>query len=220
MVLLVAFAAVAQEKTGLRPLAVFFMWAFVIFAVASMALLVSCFFFDKPKTIPCLLKNECEAVQPQIQRDSIREAILKEALLNNWRRHMIIALDAAPEGKFCEGNKSIAIHNITLNGILCKGLKRHGAVEVSVSGKLTADEVLSRVPTIVSLVLNGIVCTTAVDCRFTASLEKGAGVFKLTHRTYADGSGTLTILLDLTGCITADPQCAVSVTSVRVTPLG
>jgi ABC-type iron transport system FetAB permease component len=70
MVLVVVFAAVAKEKAGLRPLAVFFMWSFSVVAVASMSLLVSCFFFDEPKTIPCLLKQECPPTQPRQAGDT------------------------------------------------------------------------------------------------------------------------------------------------------
>jgi hypothetical protein len=60
MVALVVFAAVAATGPALlQPLAIFMAWAFLIVTVAAALLFVSCAFFDKPKTLPCLLQNEC-----------------------------------------------------------------------------------------------------------------------------------------------------------------
>jgi hypothetical protein len=60
MVLLIIVAALAAQRPGaIGPLALFLAWAFLVLTVCVAVLVVSCAFFDKPKTLPCLLKNQC-----------------------------------------------------------------------------------------------------------------------------------------------------------------
>jgi len=61
MVVLVAFAALSKAGSPvLRPLAMFLAWAFLLLAVAVAIPFVGCAFFDTPKTLPCLLRGECQ----------------------------------------------------------------------------------------------------------------------------------------------------------------
>ncbi len=60
MVVLVIFAALAgMRPKALRPLALCLAWAFLILAIGVASLFVSCAFFDKPKSLPCLLQGQC-----------------------------------------------------------------------------------------------------------------------------------------------------------------
>lgn len=60
MVVLVAFAFLSRSGPRvLRPLSLFLAWAFLAITVAVAVLFVGCAFFDKPKTLPCLLQGDC-----------------------------------------------------------------------------------------------------------------------------------------------------------------
>lgn len=60
MVVLVIFAVLAGLKPGaLKPLALVLAWSFLVLMVAVAVLFVSCAFFNRPKSLPCLLRNEC-----------------------------------------------------------------------------------------------------------------------------------------------------------------
>lgn len=66
MVVLVLFAALSKTSSSvLRPLSLFLAWSFLLLAIAVACLFVSCAFFDAPKSLPCLLKGDCEAPRPQ-----------------------------------------------------------------------------------------------------------------------------------------------------------
>jgi hypothetical protein len=63
MVVLVVFAALAgMGKAALQLPALFLAWASTSLTVGVAILFVSCAFFDKPKTLPCLLQNDCKAI--------------------------------------------------------------------------------------------------------------------------------------------------------------
>jgi predicted MPP superfamily phosphohydrolase len=151
-------------------------------------------------------------------RTDVSLPTLKDVVVNNWPRHMIIPLDVAPNAPFCEGKQAVPVARRTVQGVVCRGLKQRAPIEIDVRGNLRARDPMSRVPTVVSLVLNGTVCT-AVDCRFMADLAIGTRDFQMTYRTYTDGNGQMTVLLDLTGCISARPPCGISVDAVQVRPL-
>jgi PAN domain len=60
MVVLVVFAALAGMKTGaLRSPALFMAWTFLVLMVSVAGLFVSCAFFDRPKTLECLMGGKC-----------------------------------------------------------------------------------------------------------------------------------------------------------------
>ncbi|HUP48974.1 MAG TPA: hypothetical protein VNA04_09330 [Thermoanaerobaculia bacterium] len=62
MVILVIFAALSRTgSTALRPLALAMAWAFLSITVTTAVLFVSCAFFNTPKTLECLLGNNCGA---------------------------------------------------------------------------------------------------------------------------------------------------------------
>jgi len=50
------------EKAALQSPALFLAWAFTSLTVGVAILFVSCAFFDRPKTLPCLLQNDCRAL--------------------------------------------------------------------------------------------------------------------------------------------------------------
>jgi tetratricopeptide (TPR) repeat protein len=65
MVVMVVFAQLAANGPGFKILATILAWVFSLLTVGSACLLASCFFFDRPKTIPCLLDNRC-APEPRL----------------------------------------------------------------------------------------------------------------------------------------------------------
>lgn len=69
MVVLVVFAALAKiGGKAMRPLAMVLAWSFLLLTVATSGLFVACAFFDKPKSLPCLLRNEgC----PEFEREPL-----------------------------------------------------------------------------------------------------------------------------------------------------
>lgn len=139
------------------------------------------------------------------------------AIRNSWIRHWVPPLATEPDSQLCEGNRLITIAKTTLQatGIICQGLGRNGVAEVIVHGTVIATEQGSRVPTTISLFLNGYLCT-ARDCRSTVYLEGGKSSFELRHRANADEAGRLTVLLDFTGCVFAKPSCQTDVRSVSI----
>lgn len=63
MVVFVVFAALAgRGRAAPHSPALFLAWAFTSLTVIVAILFVSCAFFDKPKTLPCLLQNDCRAM--------------------------------------------------------------------------------------------------------------------------------------------------------------
>jgi hypothetical protein len=146
-------------------------------------------------------------------------SMLNEAVSANWERHVIISLQGAPESDYCQGNQIVPLYGRALVGINCGRLKSHGSVEIDINGKLTALDPMSRVPTIVSLVLNGTACTGTVDCQTKVVFKTEEAGFHITHRTYATRNGELTILLDLMGCRNASVPCVATASHVRVSQL-
>jgi len=72
MVSLVIFSALAGLGAGaLKPLALVLAWSFLVLAVGVAVLFVACAFFDEPKTLPCLLRNECPEKGPDIVGDGL-----------------------------------------------------------------------------------------------------------------------------------------------------
>lgn len=66
MTMIIVFNALAaNRRPDLRPLAAFMAWAFLALSVASSGLIASSFFFDYPKSVPCLFRTE--ACEPQLR---------------------------------------------------------------------------------------------------------------------------------------------------------
>lgn len=59
MVVLFVFSRLAETRSSLKTLTIGMAWGFTLLALGATASFVSCFFFDAPKSIPCLLKYEC-----------------------------------------------------------------------------------------------------------------------------------------------------------------
>ncbi len=59
MTVLLVFSKLSESKRELRRLSMFLAWSFTTLAVAVTVLFISCFFFDTPKSLPCLLKYQC-----------------------------------------------------------------------------------------------------------------------------------------------------------------
>lgn len=65
MVIMIIIGAIGKLKVPhLVPLALVLAWSFLVLTISVAALFVGCAFFDQPKTLPCLLKGDCEGVAP------------------------------------------------------------------------------------------------------------------------------------------------------------
>ncbi len=63
MVIFVVFAALASRgRVAPHSPALVVAWAYACLTVGVAVLFVSCAFFDKPKTLPCLLQNDCRTM--------------------------------------------------------------------------------------------------------------------------------------------------------------
>ena len=73
MVVLVIFAALAKAKTrALQPLALVLAWSFLAVTVSVTLLFVSCAFFDRPKSLPCLVDaSKCQPARTRTPSDNV-----------------------------------------------------------------------------------------------------------------------------------------------------
>lgn len=83
MVVLVIFATLARTGSRvLRPLALSLAWTFLTITISVAGLFVSCAFFDRPKSLPCLLRGEgCGGPPPPPQLDVATAAAMGKTIV-------------------------------------------------------------------------------------------------------------------------------------------